>query len=172
MFLLLSPPFRYKKVVGCTQDELPRSGQSLTCIDSNERSQIDHPRTSPTFPDFPLKLCLGHPVDIRDLLQPTGYAGGPVHLCPGFCDERPEFHLDDQITNSNRAVFSPGHYRQTRQEPQKIGIAGLREEDARVPEKIEAVRTLLSNGTPVKDAAAAVGVSVPTLYRWLPGASR
>jgi len=38
--------------------------------------------------------------------------------------------------------------------------------------KINAVRELLASGTPVKDAAAAVGVSVPTLYRWLPGASR
>lgn len=39
-------------------------------------------------------------------------------------------------------------------------------------DKIDAVRTLLENGTPVKDAAAAVGVSVPTLYRWLPGSAR
>ncbi len=39
-------------------------------------------------------------------------------------------------------------------------------------DKIKAVRELLASGTPVKDAAAAVGVSVPTLYRWLPGASR
>lgn len=39
-------------------------------------------------------------------------------------------------------------------------------------EKINAVRELLASGTPVKDAAAAVGVSVPTVYRWLPGASR
>jgi len=39
-------------------------------------------------------------------------------------------------------------------------------------EKMNAVRELLAHGTPVKDAAAAVGVSVPTLYRWLPGASR
>jgi DNA invertase Pin-like site-specific DNA recombinase len=39
-------------------------------------------------------------------------------------------------------------------------------------DKIEAVRTLLDNGTPVKDAAAAVGVSVPTLYRYLPGSAR
>lgn len=39
-------------------------------------------------------------------------------------------------------------------------------------EKIAAVRELLASGTAVKDAAAAVGVSVPTLYRWLPGASR
>jgi len=39
-------------------------------------------------------------------------------------------------------------------------------------DKINAVRELLASGIPVKDAAAAVGVSVPTLYRWLPGASR
>ena len=39
-------------------------------------------------------------------------------------------------------------------------------------DKINAVRELLAAGTPVKDAAAAVGVSVPTLYRWMPGASR
>lgn len=39
-------------------------------------------------------------------------------------------------------------------------------------DKISAVRELLASGTAVKDAAAAVGVSVPTLYRWVPGASR
>ncbi|WP_425040563.1 recombinase family protein [Primorskyibacter sp. S187A] len=39
-------------------------------------------------------------------------------------------------------------------------------------DKISAVRELLANGTPVRDAAAAVGVSVPTLYRWLPGRAR
>ncbi|MBF9052046.1 recombinase family protein [Roseobacter sp. HKCCD9010] len=39
-------------------------------------------------------------------------------------------------------------------------------------EKIKAVRTLLANGTAVKDAAQAVGVSVPTLYRHLPGSAR
>lgn len=39
-------------------------------------------------------------------------------------------------------------------------------------DKITAVRQLLANGTPVRDAAAAVGVSVPTLYRWLPGSDR
>lgn len=39
-------------------------------------------------------------------------------------------------------------------------------------DKVNAVREMLANGTPVKDAAAAVGVSVPTLYRWLPGRGR
>jgi len=39
-------------------------------------------------------------------------------------------------------------------------------------DKIMAVRELLATGTAVKDAAAVVGVSVPTLYRWLPSTSR
>lgn len=39
-------------------------------------------------------------------------------------------------------------------------------------DKIAAVRELLASGVAVKDAAAAEGVSVPTLYRWLPGSSR
>lgn len=39
-------------------------------------------------------------------------------------------------------------------------------------DKINAVRELLASGTPVKDAASVVGVSVPTLYRWLPGSER
>lgn len=39
-------------------------------------------------------------------------------------------------------------------------------------DKIAVVRDLLASGVAVKDTAAAVGVSVPTLYRWLPGSSR
>lgn len=39
-------------------------------------------------------------------------------------------------------------------------------------DKINAARTLLDSGTPVKDVAAAVGVSIPTLYRYLPGSAR
>ncbi|MBI1492032.1 recombinase family protein [Halocynthiibacter styelae] len=38
--------------------------------------------------------------------------------------------------------------------------------------KIIAARSLLDQGTPVKDVAMAIGVSVPTLYRWLPGSTR
>lgn len=36
------------------------------------------------------------------------------------------------------------------------------------PAKIEAAKTLLKQGTPAKDVAATLGVSVPTLYRWVP----
>ncbi len=39
------------------------------------------------------------------------------------------------------------------------------------PSKIESARQLLANGTPPKDVAKNLGVSVPTLYRWLPASS-
>lgn len=37
------------------------------------------------------------------------------------------------------------------------------------PAKIEAARKLLAAGTAPRDVAASLGVSVPTLYRWVPG---
>ena len=39
-------------------------------------------------------------------------------------------------------------------------------------DKINAAKKLLGDGTPVKELAFMLSVSVPTLYRWLPGASR
>lgn len=38
--------------------------------------------------------------------------------------------------------------------------------------KIKAARRLLASGTPSRDVAENLGVSVPTLYRWLPAATR
>ena len=38
--------------------------------------------------------------------------------------------------------------------------------------KIEAARKLLASGVPHKDVASNLGVSVPTLYRWLPASDR
>jgi DNA invertase Pin-like site-specific DNA recombinase len=38
--------------------------------------------------------------------------------------------------------------------------------------KMEAAKTLLAGGTPPKDVAQSLGVSVPTLYRWLPAGDR
>lgn len=38
--------------------------------------------------------------------------------------------------------------------------------------KIESARRLLAGGRPPKDVAADLGVSIPTLYRWLPVAAR
>jgi DNA invertase Pin-like site-specific DNA recombinase len=37
--------------------------------------------------------------------------------------------------------------------------------------KLESARRLLAGGVPVKDVAKDLGVSVPTLYRWLPASS-
>lgn len=38
-------------------------------------------------------------------------------------------------------------------------------------EKIVAAKRLLRDGTPVREVAEVIGVSVPTLYRWLPAAT-
>lgn len=38
--------------------------------------------------------------------------------------------------------------------------------------KIESARKLLANGVPPRDVAENLGVSVPTLYRWLPASER
>jgi DNA invertase Pin-like site-specific DNA recombinase len=34
--------------------------------------------------------------------------------------------------------------------------------------KIESAKKLLANGVPVREAAANLGVSIPTFYRWIP----
>jgi len=38
--------------------------------------------------------------------------------------------------------------------------------------KLEATGRLLSSGTPARDVAESLGVSLATLYRWLPAAGR
>ena len=38
--------------------------------------------------------------------------------------------------------------------------------------KLRSAKRLLADGVPPKDVAADLGVSVPTLYRWLPASER
>ena len=38
--------------------------------------------------------------------------------------------------------------------------------------KVQAARKLLASGTPPREVAHSLGVSVPTLYRWVPATSR
>jgi len=38
--------------------------------------------------------------------------------------------------------------------------------------KVEAARQLMGSGTPPREVAKLLGVSVPTLYRWLPAAAQ
>jgi DNA invertase Pin-like site-specific DNA recombinase len=40
------------------------------------------------------------------------------------------------------------------------------------PGKVESARKLLKGGMPPRDVAQSLGVSVPTLYRWVPAANR
>ncbi|MGF1546839.1 MAG: helix-turn-helix domain-containing protein, partial [Thiotrichales bacterium] len=38
--------------------------------------------------------------------------------------------------------------------------------------KIESAKKLLASGIPPRDVATNLGISVPTLYRWIPAAGR
>ena len=40
------------------------------------------------------------------------------------------------------------------------------------PSKIESAQQLLGNGMPPREVAKNLGVSIPTLYRWVPTSSR
>jgi DNA invertase Pin-like site-specific DNA recombinase len=40
------------------------------------------------------------------------------------------------------------------------------------PSKVDSARQLLASGTPPKEVAQNLGVSIPTLYRWLPASAR
>jgi DNA invertase Pin-like site-specific DNA recombinase len=86
----------------------------------------------------------------------------------------------DTTTASGRLVF---HIfaclaEAERQSIRERTVAGLRAARARgrvggrpramTPEKVSAAERLLRDGTPPKDVAAVVGVSLPTLYRWVP----
>lgn len=53
----------------------------------------------------------------------------------------------------------------------KLGRKGGRKPKM-TPNKIESARQLLASGTPPKDVARNLGVSVPTLYRWVPASAQ
>jgi len=53
----------------------------------------------------------------------------------------------------------------------KLGRVGGRPRKM-TPAKVESAKTLLAQGTAVRDVAESLGVSVPTLYRWLPADDR
>ena len=53
----------------------------------------------------------------------------------------------------------------------KLGRVGGRKRRM-TDSKIKAARRLLAGGTPPRDVAENLGVSVPTLYRWLPASAR
>jgi DNA invertase Pin-like site-specific DNA recombinase len=87
----------------------------------------------------------------------------------------------DTATASGRLVF---HIfaclaEAERQSIRERTVAGLRAARARgrvggrpramTAEKVTAAERLLRDGTPPKDVAAIIGVSIPTLYRWMPG---
>jgi DNA invertase Pin-like site-specific DNA recombinase len=53
----------------------------------------------------------------------------------------------------------------------RLGRVGGRKRQMTV-NKVHAAKKLLAAGTPPRDVAQTLGVSVPTLYRWVPASGR
>lgn len=111
-----------------------------------------------------------------------------VDLVAGLHTEGVEFHsLTDSIntgTPSGRFFFhvmaslaemerelTVERTRPGLETARKLGRTGGRKPKM-TPSKIESARQLLASGTPPKDVAKNLGVSVPTLYRWLPASAQ
>jgi len=80
------------------------------------------------------------------------------------------YHLFASLAEFERSVL---------RERTRAGLMAARQRGRRggrpkllTPEKREAARNLLNAGTPAKDVAVALGVSVPTIYRVFPAAQR
>jgi DNA invertase Pin-like site-specific DNA recombinase len=76
------------------------------------------------------------------------------------------YHLFGALTEFERALI---------RERTRAGLEAARQRGrvggrprSMTGDKIDAAKKLLSSDTPPKDVASVVGVSVPTLYRWLP----
>ena len=61
----------------------------------------------------------------------------------------------------------------------KAGLAAARERGriggrkrSMTPSKVESAHKLLDSGMPPREVAQNLGVSIPTLYRWVPASSR
>jgi DNA invertase Pin-like site-specific DNA recombinase len=80
------------------------------------------------------------------------------------------YHLFGSLAEFERAIL---------RERTQAGLMAARQRGRRggrpkslTPEKHEAARNLLNAGTPAKDVAVALGVSVPTIYRVFPASQR
>ncbi|MEO9459879.1 MAG: recombinase family protein [Lentilitoribacter sp.] len=115
---------------------------------------------------------LSHLLQIMDHLQSTGI--GFQSLTEDINTTTPGgkllFHLMAAISEFERDLIRERTMNGLKAAKAKGRLGGRPRQ--MTEEKITAVRTLLDNGTPAKDAAAIVGVSVPTLYRWIPSSAR
>jgi DNA invertase Pin-like site-specific DNA recombinase len=80
------------------------------------------------------------------------------------------FHVMASLAQMERELIA---------ERTKAGLAAARQRGRLIgrkrsmtPSKIESAKQLLSTGMPPREVAQNLGVSVPTLYRWVPASSR
>jgi DNA invertase Pin-like site-specific DNA recombinase len=104
-------------------------------------------------------------------LSPLPRNRGPL-LC-GWCHDCwvwAFFHVMASLAQMERELIA---------ERTKAGLAAARKRGRvggrkrrMTPGKVESARQLLAGGMPPGDVARNLGVSIPTLYRWVPAASR
>ena len=80
------------------------------------------------------------------------------------------FHVMASLTRTERELIVE-RTRAGLQTARRQGRVGGRKRQM-TDSKIQAARKLLASGTPPQEVARSLGVSVPTLYRWLPASSR
>lgn len=80
------------------------------------------------------------------------------------------FHIMDSLSQMERELILE-RTRAGLAAARKLGRTGGRKRRM-TDTKIKMARRLLTRGTPPRDVAQNLGVSVPTLYRWLPASAR
>ncbi|SFS14720.1 recombinase family protein [Yoonia litorea] len=115
---------------------------------------------------------LPHLIEIMDHLKQNGVAFHSVTeaIDTSTSSGRLLFHICASIAEFERGLIRERTQAGLKAAKAKGRIGGRPR--SMTEDKVNAVRELLAAGTTAKDAAAAVGVSVPTLYRWLPSSAR
>ncbi len=79
------------------------------------------------------------------------------------------FHVMASLAEMERELIV-GRTRAGLEVARQLGRTGDREQQMKET-KVKAARKLLASGVPARDVASNLGVSVPTLYRWVPASS-
>ena len=73
------------------------------------------------------------------------------------------FHIMASLAQMERELLA---------ERTRAGLAAASRKRRMTPGKVESARKLLKSGISPRDVAQNLGVSIPTLYRWIPAATR
>ena len=112
-------------------------------------------------------------VAVSQILLPVRFgtvvAGPEQQLHHGhFYAMAPTMHLF--LIVNDRPLRCRNRHAETENVARQLGRTGGRKRRM-TDSKIQSAKKLLANGVPPKDVAKNLGVSIPTLYRWVPASS-